>query len=100
VTITEKNEIIHDLVESLSPEREVRRIVVFGSFLRSDEPRDLDVAVFQDSSESYLPLALKYRRCTRRISRRIPMDIVPVRPNAGRSSFLTQIESGRVVYER
>jgi len=34
---------------------EVRRVVVFGSFVTSDDPQDLDIAVFQDSDESYYP---------------------------------------------
>lgn len=88
----EKHQILRDVVKSLSQEREVRRIMVFGSFLRSESPQD--VAVFQDSSEPYLPLALKYRSRTRHIARRIPIDIIPVRPNAHACSFLSEIESG------
>ena len=53
------------MVGSLKTEREVCRIVVFGSFVNSDNPHDMDVAVFQDSDEKYLPLAMKYRRKTR-----------------------------------
>ncbi len=100
MNIEEKQGILREVVASLSPEREVRRIVVFGSFLKTESPQDLDVAVFQDSTESYLPLALKYRGRTRHIARRIPMDIVPVRPNARASSFLSEIQAGEVVYER
>ena len=50
------------LVSSLKSEVEVRRIVTFGSFVHSDDPHDLDVAVYQDSDEKYLPLAMKYRK--------------------------------------
>jgi len=74
--------------------------VVFGSFLHSDDPHDLDVAVFQDSEQAYLPLALKYRKKTREIAHRIPLDIVPLRAGAKDGLFLDAIERGKVIYER
>ena len=74
--------------------------VVFGSFLYSDNPHDLDVAVFQDSTESYLPLALKYRQKTRSIARRIPLDILPLKSWALDDPFLAEVARGKVVYER
>jgi len=78
---------------------EVRRVVVFGSFLTSDTPRDMDIAVFQDSDEPYLPLALRYRRLARPLSRQIPLDIIPVRENAS-GPLLQEINQGEVVFER
>lgn len=100
VTRQQKEQIMHDLAARLSQEREVRKVVVFGSFLTSAAPNDLDVAVFQDSGESYLPLALKYRRLLRSIADQIPIDIIPVRPDARPSEFLAEIQKGEVVYER
>jgi predicted nucleotidyltransferase len=88
------------LVSLLKTEREVCRIVVFGSFVTSDSPHDLDVAVFQDSDEKYLPLALKYRRITRDIARVIPMDILPIRAGVQGEAFLDEIDRGEVIYER
>ena len=41
----------------------------------------MDVAVFQDSSETYLPLAIKYRSKLRSVSGLIPLDVLPIRPN-------------------
>ncbi|MFH0918881.1 MAG: nucleotidyltransferase domain-containing protein [Fibrobacterota bacterium] len=73
--------------------------MVFGSFIHSSEPNDMDVAVFQESDESYLPLALKYRRMTRSIAESIPIDIVPLRMY-GESQFLFEIEKGKVLFER
>ncbi len=96
----QKRALMDELVTSLGEEQEVCRIVIFGSFLRSDAPHDLDIAVFQDSEESYLPLALKYRRKTRRIARTIPLDIVPLKAGAKDGLFLEEIERGEVVYER
>jgi predicted nucleotidyltransferase len=95
----QKDELKRDLVECLKREPEVRKIVVFGSFLQSESPNDVDVAVFQDSSESYLPLALKYRRNVRSITSRIPIDIIPVKAGAGTGIFLSVIESGEIIYE-
>jgi predicted nucleotidyltransferase len=88
------------LVNSLKTEREVCRIVIFGSFVNSDDPHDLDVAVFQDSDEKYLPLAMKYRRKTRDIARMIPMDILPLRAGIQGDTFLDEIDRGEVIYER
>jgi predicted nucleotidyltransferase len=95
-----KSEIKRQLAERLSREKEVRRIVVFGSFLTDAEPHDLDVAVFQDSDEPYLPLALKYRRATRSIAQRIPLDIFPLRSTPAAGAFLDEIAKGEVIYER
>ena len=88
------------LVSSLKTEREVCRIVIFGSFVNSNDPHDLDVAVFQDSDEKYLPLALKYRRKTRDIARMIPMDILPLKAGVQGDTFLDEIDRGEVIYER
>jgi len=88
------------LVDSLNTEAEVRRIVVFGSFVSSSEPHDLDVAIFQDSDEKYLPLAMKYRKKTRDIARIIPLDIIPLRAGAHREFLIDEIEQGEIIYER
>ena len=95
-----KGEIKQQLAACLSGEAEVRRIVVFGSFVTDPDPHDLDVAVFQDSDEGYLPLALKYRRATRAIARHIPLDIFPVRATGASGAFLSEIAKGEVIYER
>ena len=100
LTLDQKQFLARRLVELLGGEREICRIVIFGSFLHSDTPHDLDVAVFQDSSESYLPLALKYRRKTREIARLIPLDIIPLRVGRTDGAFLDEIERGEVIYER
>jgi len=100
LTEQEKELLKQRLVSSLKAEKEVCRIVVFGSFINSDNPHDMDVAVFQDSDEKYLPLAMKYRRITRNIARRIPMDIIPLKAGVEGEIFLDEIERGVVIYER
>ena len=99
-TKRQKQLLKQQLVSSLKTESEVCRIVVFGSFMNSDNPHDMDVAVFQDSDEKYLPLAMKYRKKTREIARIIPMDILPLKAGAEGETFLDEIGRGEVVYER
>lgn len=100
ITIKQKQELKNLLVASLKNEKNIRKVVVFGSFLISDNPDDMDVAVFQDSNEGYIQLAMKYRKLTRGLSKRIPVDIFPIRPGVGKAVILPEIESGEVVYER
>jgi len=99
-TSQHKEQIKRELAARLSREKEVRKVVVFGSFLTSATPNDLDIAVFQDSDETYLPLALKYRQLLRPIADQIPIDVIPVRASGASGPFLAEIEKGEVVYER
>lgn len=100
MTETEKNSLKRELVECLRNEQEIRKIIVFGSFLERDNPGDLDVAVFQDSCEGYLPLALRYRKRIRSVSRCIPVDVFPVRMDRTGGGIIEDIERGEVLYER
>lgn len=102
MTLTEKEKkaLKRQVAACLATEPEVRRVVVFGSFLESDSPNDLDIAIFQESDESYLPLALKYRRILAAVAEKIPLDVIPVRPHPAPGSFLREIERGEVIYER
>ncbi len=96
----EKSVLKQELVNCLHAEKEIRKIVIFGSFLYSDDPHDLDVAVFQDSVEPYLPLAMKYRKKTRSIARRICLDILPLKFQAQDDPCLAEVAQGEVFYER
>jgi len=100
LTAKEKKNLKRQIADLLSSEEEVRRIVVFGSFLESPSPNDLDIAVFQESEEAYLPLAMKYRRKLASVSEKIPIDVIPVRPQPVPGTFLAEIERGEVIYER
>lgn len=95
-----KREIKQEIIDRLKPENEISKIVIFGSFLNSKNPHDIDIAIYQDSDESYLTLAMKYRRLTREIARKIPIDIIPVKSGASDDLFLPEIESGEVIYEK
>ena len=100
LTEKQKDELKKELVSCLSSDDDVKKIVIFGSFVKSSDPLDLDVAVFQESNETYLPLALKYRRKTRAISKKLPLDIFPVKAGSRNHSFLSEIDRGEVIYER
>jgi predicted nucleotidyltransferase len=96
LTKRQKNLLKRRLVDCLVGEKEIRKIVIFGSFLKSPEPHDIDVAVFQDSDEKYLPLAMRYRKKTRAIAHVIPIDIIPLRADARSEVFMDEIERGRL----
>ena len=96
----DKESIKRILADSLSHETEVRRIVVFGSFLTSPNPNDLDVAVFQDSDEKYLSLAMRYRKDVRPVALKIPIDVFPLKAGVFDDPFLAEIEKGETIYER
>jgi uncharacterized protein len=96
----DKTLIKKQVIELLKDEPEVQRIVVFGSFLTSAHPHDIDIAVFQNSNQPYLPLALKYRKKMRPLSYKIALDIIPIKQTAERSQFLLEIDSGEKIYER
>ena len=99
LTDTQKEEIKHELRNLLSSEGEVTKVVVFGSFLNSDEPHDIDIAVYQNSNEKYIPLSMKYRRLTRKIAMILPVDIIPIKSNA-QNSFIREFDAGEIIYER
>ncbi len=99
-TEAQKDSLKRQLVSCLEGEKEICRIVIFGSFLESSDPHDIDIAVFQDSGEKYLPLALKYRKKARAIAHIIPLDIIPLKAEAESETFMNEIAQGEIVYER
>jgi len=100
LTTEEREALKRQVVACLRNEPEIRRIILFGSFVGNPAPQDLDVAVLQESPEGYLPLALKYRRLLRPVSSRIPVDVIPVRDQEAAGTFLQEIERGEVIYVR
>lgn len=95
----QKEGLKRQIVDSLNGAPEVRRIVLFGSFVTQDEFNDIGIAIFQDSEEPYLPLALKYRGLLRELNNHIPLDVLPIRPNPEQSPFLDEINRGETIYE-
>jgi predicted nucleotidyltransferase len=95
----QKEKIKNQICEKLSKEKEIQKIVLFGSFVQSDNPNDIDIAVFQTSNEKYLFLSMKYRKLIRSITKILPVDIIPLKLN-NKGFFLDEIEAGEVIYER
>jgi len=99
LSIKEKEKIKNQIINILAGEKEVQKIIIFGSFTTSDTPNDIDIAVFQKSNEQYLNLSMKYRKLMRELTETISFDIIPVHPNA-KGHFLDDIETGEVIFER
>ncbi len=95
----QKEEIKMQIKNLLSHEQEIQKIIVFGSFINSDTPDDVDIAVFQISNKPYLALSMKYRKLIRELITTIPYDIIPIQPNA-KGVFLKNIEAGEIIFER
>jgi len=95
-----KIELKSKIVNSLKGQKEIERIIIFGSFNRSDSPNDIDIAVVQNSSDSYLTLALKYRKLIRNITKEIAVDIFPIVRKNENVFFKNEIETGEVIYAR
>lgn len=95
-----KAQLKKQIVESLRGQKEIERIIIFGSFNKSDTPNDMDIAVVQDSAENYLTLALKYRKLVRSVSKQIAIDIFPIIKNSENSFLKNEVESGEVIYAR
>ncbi len=94
-----KEEYTRYIKEQLQPFEEIRKIIIFGSFFNTKEPNDIDVAIVQNSHNNFLTLSLKYRKALRELSKKIPLDIVPLKQNF-QGSFSKEIESGQVIYEK
>lgn len=95
-----KIELKSEIVNSLKGQKEIERIIIFGSFNRSDSPNDIDIAVVQNSSDNYLTLALKYRKLIRNITKEIAVDIFPIVRKNENIFFKNEVETGEVIYAR
>jgi len=97
-----KDEIKQQIINCLSGEPEVKKIIVFGSFVTSDKPGDIDIAIFQDSSQDYYTIGKKYRKLLRPLILKYSMDIIPIdmkKTEESDSLFLKEILKGEVLYE-
>ena len=88
-----KYNFIEIIKSQLSQFSEISKIVLFGSFVKSSEPNDIDTAIVQNSNDNYLKLSLKYRKVLRDLSKQIPLDIVPIKQGAN-GIFLNEINKG------
>jgi len=99
LTDTNKLNFIATIKDKLSQFNEVNKVILFGSFVKSNNPNDIDIAIVQNSNDNFLTLSLKYRKVLRELSKTIPLDIVPIKANTN-GVFLEEINKGQVVYER
>lgn len=73
---------------------------MFGSFLFSETPGDIDVAVLGEFTHGYLEVATRLRKKVRHIAKMLPVDIVPIQEDAPQNKFVQEVYKGEVVYER
>ena len=99
LTDNKKLNFINIIKDKLSQFSEVNKVILFGSFLKSNNPNDIDIAIVQNSNDNFLTLSLKYRKVLRDLAKIIPLDIVPIKQNSN-GVFLSEINKGQVVYER
>ncbi len=99
LTKNEKSNFIEIIKKKLSNFSEINKIILFGSFIKSDNPNDIDIAIIQNSKDNFLTLSLKYRKVLRKLSKIIPLDIMPIKKET-KGSFLDEINQGKLVYER
>lgn len=98
---TDKEQLKHDLVDALGDDQKIEKIVVFGSFTHSPTPHDMDIAVFCNSSDDYLTLAMALRKKLRPLAKIIPIDLLPITiPFDPAAEFMSEINKGEVVYEK
>lgn len=99
MSITEAVKIRERIKAIFSYQSDVRKVIIFGSFLQSDEPNDIDLAIFTDSNQGYLEQSLKFRKMLRDISKIIPVDVFPLKNENSTDPFLEEILKGEVIYE-
>jgi predicted nucleotidyltransferase len=101
MSLTDANKInfIDTIKEKLSQFSEINKIILFGSFVNSNNPNDIDIAIIQNSKDNFLTLSLKYRKVLRDLSKTIPLDIIPIKENTN-GVFMDEINKGQIVYER
>jgi len=48
IPLLKKDKIINEIIDRLEPLDEIKKIIIFGSFLKKDNPNDLDLAIFEE----------------------------------------------------
>jgi predicted nucleotidyltransferase len=94
-----KRSYLNIIKKELSEFMEIHKIIIFGSFIDSDNPNDIDIAIIQNSDSNFLVLSLKYRKVLRDLAKKIPLDIVPLKENS-KGVFMEEIRKGVMIYER
>lgn len=85
---------------SLTSDTNVTKIIIFGSFLESAAPESINVAVYQDSTEGYFQLAMKYRKKVKALTNKIKINIYPIRNSIEETTILSEMEMMEVIFQR
>ncbi len=96
---TTKESYINFIRSHLMQFPEIDKVIIFGSFFESNNPNDIDVAIVQETDNNFLALSLKYRKALRDLSKKIALDIVPLKKDFD-GFFAQEIKKGRVIYEK
>jgi len=78
----------------------IEKIIVFGSFVNSELPADIDIAIFTSNSDNYLTQAMLFRKLLRDLHTNLPLDILPIRNDAASSFLSNEVYKGEVIYEK
>ena len=102
ITDQEKKRIKQLLVNDLKDISAIQKIIIFGSFLHSNTPNDLDLAIIDNSNQDYLSLALSYRKKIRNITEIIPVDLIPIHSINQEPTTPMEIAilNGETIYEK
>ncbi|MBF0102747.1 MAG: nucleotidyltransferase domain-containing protein [Desulfobacterales bacterium] len=104
ISTNQKADLKNQIVMCLQSEPEVKKIIIFGSFIHSDTPKDIDIAIFQDKyseNKEFITLGVKYQRRLDELIKQIPIDVIPISPKANHKSFfMKEILKGEIIYEK
>jgi hypothetical protein len=96
----QKQELKDQIVASLISDSNIMKIVIFGSFLESAAPKSINVAIFQESTEGYFQLSIKYQKKVKALARKIQINTFPIRNIIEEATVLSEMEVLEVVFER
>ena len=100
---SKKEKIKEEIISKMKNDSHVQKIVLFGSFIDSNNPNDIDIAIFENSKKNYISLALEYRKRLRNIKKILPIDIIPLKKpisDNNENFLLDEISKGEIIYEK
>lgn len=98
ITKEEKTEIKHLLTEKISGP-EVKQLILFGSFVESNNLNEINIAIISEENLDYISKVKKYRQKIKDLSKKIPVQIFPLLKSE--NSYLhDKIKHGITLYSR
>lgn len=77
ITNEEKNKITDMIAEKISGP-EVKKLILFGSFVESANPNEINLAIISEENLDYISKVAKYRKKIKDLSKKIPVQIFPL----------------------